>query len=494
MKLEHKALPPFSHLLPRILNVGLNSGMRLLSSKGYTLTDITRDRVVSDLFVRGCHKGYDSVQKMIGSIALDIERRVQEKQRELKRARQIRAETTDVEEIILILQDRQLVLRRILDTILFSMVGRQEWVIRRLGEEKLKRIDPSVVRRTLELASARNRENPLRFSLVSDLTTIVHIGDLMEVEWSPEKGKQWRLIEVKEGKVNWRIHEIIEENHTSTPIQKAEEILNTLGPHALRQAERMAKQQIRMGELRQLLSTDRGIDFKTKQEIALSREVVTPENYYKEIKTVVQNATERGIAAESVDGCLHLFAVRDDLLPDKLSVAHSIYHMANPELPCRLLAGDPYEEELNALVSMKAPVVDLVDLTMRSQCGYPLFLLFSPQENTLLDLITGRILLFAQFDIEAFIQMAASKGLQMSPITGKEAKELKGISKEIPGCPDAWGISVQKGDAAPLTLLVGFFSRVYYYFTRPSELQKLARTWPDEESNVKKNDLSESGA
>ncbi len=485
MKLEHKELPPFVPLLPKILKVAFHSGTRFLESKGLSLIDIDSNPIAKDTFVRGCHQGYDRAQRRIGDLVIDLARRIRFKNQQLKQLRQKRSDLArEVHVQIRVLQDRQLILRRILDTILFTIVGPNEWVLRRLGEETIKKTDPKVLRRMLEIAFSRNRESPYRFSLIADLTTIVHLGDLIEVEWSEKTGKQWHLIEVKEGEVNWKISEIVTDRQAWTPIQKAEKILNTLGSHALKQAERMAKQQIRLAELGKILETDKGVDFKTKQEIVLSPDVIKVEDYSEEISKVVEGATDLGVAGETIDGCLHLLAVRADFMPDEFSVAHGIFHLANPEEPCRFLEKDQFYKEVKAVTSMKAPVVDLVDLTMKSQCGYPIFLCSGIPENRILDLIAGQVRIFAQFDLEAFMRIAARYGLPMSPVVGREAQRLEKISKEIPGCPGAWGIRVENESGHPQTLLVGFFSRPFYYFTRPSELLRLAQSFPEEDSTL----------
>jgi len=56
------------------------------------------------------------------------------------------------------------------------------------------RIDPEVLKHTVEVATERNREDRMRFSIVADLTTPVQIGDLVEIDRSKEP-RSWRVIE-----------------------------------------------------------------------------------------------------------------------------------------------------------------------------------------------------------------------------------------------------------------------------------------------------------
>ena len=62
-----------------------------------------------------------------------------------------------------------------------------------------------------DIAHQRNREDRLKFNVVCDLTTAVHIGDLVEVDRTNLTKPSWRVVELKEGKMNAVLSSTIEE-------------------------------------------------------------------------------------------------------------------------------------------------------------------------------------------------------------------------------------------------------------------------------------------
>src|ERR1700693_888995 len=129
---------------------------------------------------RSCHYGYELTQRGVGSLVVELEERIRKEEREIRELRRIRDGQVDSKiEIVRILGLRQLVLRRLIDDLLCTMLNNHTWVLKRLiSQQAIRRIDPQVLRRTLDVVVERNRENRMRFALILDLTTFAHIGDL----------------------------------------------------------------------------------------------------------------------------------------------------------------------------------------------------------------------------------------------------------------------------------------------------------------------------
>ena len=53
------------------------------------------------------------------------------------------------------------------------------------GSDEIRPIDPKVLARTLGVASSRNQQSGYNFAVVSDLSTVVQIGDLFEISFRP---------------------------------------------------------------------------------------------------------------------------------------------------------------------------------------------------------------------------------------------------------------------------------------------------------------------
>lgn len=311
MNLEHADLPNFEPFLKQVLNIAFTSGVKALRSKGLRLQDIKIDEAAMKVFVRGCHYGYDKAQQRIGAqvLALDSQiRRERERLKELRRQHDANAKTAAL--LLRILQDRQLVLRRIIDTIVYSIVAPDDWIMRRLGDDDPRSIDPRVLDRTLRYANLKNEESRYRFAVVSDLTTLVHMGDLFEVSWLPGEGKNWKIIELKEGHVNSLLSGMLGEKAGELSQDDIEKIERVLGKDAVRQAQRMQRQSESRRQFSKLVTTDRGVDFRTKREVRLSSEVTVVEDYEGDVHEIVEQAATKGYGSTSIDGCLHLIAVK----------------------------------------------------------------------------------------------------------------------------------------------------------------------------------------
>jgi hypothetical protein len=120
---------------------------------------------------------------------------------------------------------------------------------------------------------------------------------------------------------------------------------------------------------------------------------------------------------------------------------------------------------------------------MKAQLGCPLFLW--RDKEAVLDLLAGRTRLFVQLDLGEFFELAAQHGVSMTWITGKEAEQLKTISREIPGSPHAWGIRAQLPDGSSQDLLLGFVGRTVVDLTPPRELLRMMKRLPEQLSKMK---------
>jgi len=119
------------------------------------------------------------------------------------------------------------------------------------------------------------------------------------------------------------------------------------------------------------------------------------------------------------------------------------------------------------------PFVDLVTHSMMVRWSYPAFIwMLEPEE--LFDVVMGRVLIFAQFDIHDFVSRVEALGFKTSWITGKHAAEMKPFGGPIPGSPNAWALRVEAGDFST-DYLVGFFGRLFTELMTPGDLLRMVR-------------------
>jgi hypothetical protein len=208
-------------------------------------------------FIRGVHTGYDQAQRTIGFHAVEWERQIRDIER--FKTTEARSAHADLDAKINLLRNRQLVFRRVLDAILFSITGHELQILRRMKvDDKIHRIDPDVVETTLVEAGRLNRESRYRFNLVCDLTTIIQVGDLIQVDKSGSD-TTWRIIELKSGRVNTELKGYFDRETTALDEPALKEIEAKLGRHAVSQAKRMERQMFRADQVVSMAKTDRAI-------------------------------------------------------------------------------------------------------------------------------------------------------------------------------------------------------------------------------------------
>lgn len=475
-------LPPFKPTLLSIVKMAFTAGLQALSSRGQTLEAIRKDRIARDRFLRGCHRGYDKAQQRIGAEVLALQQHIEAAERELARLRQLkdpnRVKTYDR---ITVLRNRQLALRRIIDAVLHVITNFDTWILRRLLlEDRPHDIDKKVLQKTLDVAERRNGANRLRFSLVADLSTIVQIGDLVEISFD-SGGRRWKVIELKEGRINEILSGMLGSAEADGP-EIERRVETTLGKEALKQARRMRRQMHRLSEFHRIITTDRGSDPRTNVPIVITGDRFLTENYLDAIGRIVRSARTTGFGAASIPGGIHLVALRRDRVARDYigAVNHVFFHMRYPDRACTLNeGGNRTLEELHDMGDGSV-FVDLVAHSMHAQWGTPVYFWLKPDETP--DLVVGDVRIFAQFDANAFFALAAKEGIQLSWVTGRQAEILKKerVSREIPGSPGAWGINAVLPDGSKQTLLAGFIARAIADLTTPRQLIDSIKMHPEQ--------------
>ena len=476
MILDLPGLAAFETLLRKLHTCAFTGGIEALASRGLTMKDIERDQAAHARFIRGCHQGYDRAQRGIAAALIEWEQTRRDAAAllsEHRRNRDARAAGALLQERVL--ANRMLVLRRLADSLIFTMVGFNPWIVKRFMAQKHTRpIDPLVLQRIVEYASRLNAESRYFFALVSDLTTIIDVGDLLRIDRTPGAGSKWTLIEVKEGRANAIISEIIQDAKAADD-EQMNRVRAEFGEHGVRQARRMIRQQLRLQEVDKILTSDTGIDLVTNRKIFLSPEVYEAEDYVRALHHVIKSAREKGIGVSTVDSCLRIVAVKVDELGRNAAmtgVAHLFYHWSNPAAACALPDKKGFTAEVDPATAR--PFVDLVAHSMIVRWSYPAFIwMLEPEE--LFDVVMGRVLIFAQFDIQDFVSRVEALGFKTNWITGKQAAEMKPFGGPIPGSPNAWALRVEAGDSR-VDYLVGFFGRLFTELMTPGDLLRMVRS------------------
>lgn len=335
--LEHPQLAPFEPILRQLWTLVFEKGIEALQNANLLrdpkdlLSVIEANASANRRLIRGCHYGWDLAQRKICELVIDYELDIRKLKQELKESlrNRNREEIESKKRLIHCVETRQVVLRRLADTILYHLFKMQNWIPRRMMlEYRIHDIEPCTLRKTIEIATDLNREERLDFHLAADLTTTVHVGDLVKVSFA-SKPPKWSLIELKEGKMNALLSDIIEKGGEGLRDEHITKIRDQFGSKAVSQAQRMIRQQDRHREVMRAVETDEGIDIMHNIPIKLKPDEVEIDEYRETVGNLCEKARTEGVAVSIVDGCFRLVAVNDTNYEKlgRMGVAHLLYHL-----------------------------------------------------------------------------------------------------------------------------------------------------------------------
>ena len=362
------------------------------------------------------------VQSVIGVTCAELMRKEKKLSEEIKRFRRERSDAlTDIEEQAEAVQNRLAILRRLMDGILWVLLP-GSWIFKHLVfQSRSGTSDPDELMKLVVIATKQNQESKRELHIVTDLTNLVQLGDIIRIRWD-EDGFYLRVQEIKTGQVNYKIEDLILAQKGTLSQADLDQLEIELGPSARTQATRMLKQRERfkqiekMGQPYVLPESHRGD--KVLQALAEAGKPAGMATYLTLLPNLIAHARKNGISVLDIDGCLFLVGVSDKgmkMLGDVKQLPHWLYHIKHPDLECR-------REEIEAL-KKEYPLINLAAHNMNyAMSRSPL--IWYPKD-LVLDVVMGRILVYAQFDLDVFFQMAADANIQLSLITGKETAEGK---------------------------------------------------------------------
>lgn len=307
-----------------------------------------------------------------------------------------------IEEEIKNLEFIELIYRNLMNSIVWQIFGTKREVIARhyLEEVGSKSLYGEGFEAVLKAAEKIN-EDPLKFALISDLSTNIQIGDL--VIWTPDG---FEIIEVKTGEKNKQAIDLLK-FYQVNELDPSERVGLMPEGHFKDQLMRMLKQKETNKKTAEIINNDEGVYQKDDNATIHLRESFHEETtYHNVLGDLIKNSEEKDWAFTSVDGILNVGVYRNDW---------RVY-------------GKKTLEELNGY-----PVFDLMGTLTVDVCE-PIFMKPFPDE-VLLDIAFGKIKVFIGIDYNKLIEFANDIGLSLRWSTTKEfAKITEGLpmkSKEV---------------------------------------------------------------
>ena len=405
-------------------------------------------------FMRACHRGYEKAQDSI-----------------LKKIIELRSNPhlPDYEKTF-----RELVYRRIIDAIAWTILKTETHVIRRfILHDQAPKFDPNVVIEIRKTAEKLNKESRLTFALLADLTTFIHVADILRID--SRKGKI-SLIEIKSGRVNEILLSELEKYESKPESLKLLRDNRTIPEKYLAQAERILKQKIRLGQIKTVLSSDKGIDIKLDIPIRLLDPLIIKDTYDEILDDICVRAKESRIGIATIQSCIHIGVgfSENEIEARKMAERAALYaiHRQIEQPPPGLL--DVRKEFLEIMPEKEFyKGFDLL-LTNLFSIGCRPFPLWNINRGHLPSLVERKMFIFSIFDLPGFITIGRSIGLEIGLSSQREATRLAQEygAKNFPG----WGgrvIQVGFGKEGTMKMGWGMLIRLINDLDTPLQFMKL---------------------
>jgi len=442
----------FAEEYSRLLKGAFESGSRRVSlpKERAALEAFLMDPKQRRHFLSGCHRGFEKVQNRIVRLLQQMEDDATVPSHEKNY--------------------RTMLLRKVIDGIAMQQLSWKTWWVRRLALHDVAPATPmDVIQEALQAANELNMQSRQTFALVADLSTFIHVADLLRVDFRGPVPTV-SLIELKSGRVNEMLMTQLEKYNPREESLKLVEGDSGIPERYKVQARRMLRQRIRVSQIQEILATDQGTDPGLKLPIRLTETELEEESYDLLLNDLCAQAKEDGVAAGCVDRCIHLGVgfsrepeVAKSLAIDALHYA-IVRHLMEPPGGFSIVL-----EEVKSVVPKKElfKVIDLVHSNLVSVPCRPL-VLWGIERDNLMSLVTGKLFAVAALDVSGFLWLGRQVGLDISLSTRREASQTAQElgSSNVP----TWGgrtIIVSEGK-----LLSGFFSRFFNDLARPLPVLK----------------------
>jgi hypothetical protein len=434
----------------RIFRMALHSGAANVPLRGKSPETAFLNRSHQKRFLQSCHRGYDKAQKHTVEV--------------MGRISALTAISADEKD------HWQLLLRKIIDGVTVALFRAESHVIRRLSfHRRPPKISFETLRQTLESATALNSKSRLTFALVADLTTFVHVCDIIQIDFRRDQ-RRVSMIELKSGKVN---ELLLKQLESYTP---SRESIATISADPLvaeskyrPQAERILRQKLRLRQIQEVLATDAGTDIATNHPIRLSSEEVRGAVYDKMLNDLLNRARDEGAAAGVVNYCVHIGVGHSDQFERASRRALSALRFG-----IRTCLEKPPEGLVNVVAEMKAAIPEhelfktseLLSSNLAAMNSRP-FTVWGIEPTNLMSFVKSEFVVLSAFDVSAFVWLARRCGLNMRLSTRKIATQQaqKIGSVNVP----TWGNRALYWNAGPAQIFVssGFISRLINDLTNP---------------------------
>ncbi len=443
----------FERELKKLIYYVREYGIQHLSFPRSELGRIRDDNAIAEEFLTQVHKGFYLAQERVIELlrkVINEQKRAKSDIAEARRNRdkpavkslQAKRDTAHYQECIL---------RRVIDTIVWTLCNRELATIRRLYmEQEPIDITDSNLDSELSFLDRYKQSHPAGFALISDLSMIVQVGDIITKDISEGMG----IVELKEGRVNERVFEIMSEYRENHCDHYLASTLSAEGEKVSEQFFRSAKQLHKEMLTVKILNEGHGEDPQSGKAVTVVESKLELATFNPVFCDVIKRASQKGRAAQTIQGCLTIVA---------FDTTHPAVGAVEPgDVPLDRPSKDKKKTEEDTSIRSMDLRQTLIDPTTRPLFLYPL------SENSISDIAMERTIVKFYLDVPAWLQMFKDHGFTVRMLGRKETARIK--QQEDHGTQilevDGRGVEIQKGKYKSL-LGAGLLARMFTCLNTP---------------------------
>ena len=422
--------------------------MKLVCRHGIDIHVPDRDNHLSMQYFRNkVHEGWKKAQDMAcGELLkyLDEKSQILAKIKERNRNKQKEA-AKSLKDAMAVIDSRIRRIQYVFNTIPWTIFGMQDYVVRRFYRgESQNNISRKSLGELYEVSDEFNRRES-DVAIMCDLTTFMHVGDLLIVGTVDGKDRI-SLAEVKQGKKNSEMLNILRSYDESGCDRFLHHATRDFDESDRKQFIRILNQKAAMAQVQETLETDKGVDLSTGQPIRLSGDgKYVPSTYCEKINEAYETLNQdQEWAIGDVDGCLFFGMYKGKMLPAGRFMFDSWMDISEIKGPIVSYASSFYTDTARPILTQ--PISgDLID-----------------------DLLTGKIVIYICVDFSKLVHECSKVGVPARLASKKDSAKMYAKSQQ--GVMyDGQMITVGSDDGA-MFLGGGAFHRMVYNFNMPIDL------------------------
>lgn len=354
------------------------------------------------------HEGFKKAQLFIIEKLLAIQSTLGELTETLKehRVNREKDKAQTIQKRIGDLVHQERVYRRVADSIAWQMFHAHTHYPRRLFNERefSHSLSSSNLDHALNIVEELHKADPYCFALLSDITSFIGVGDILLRNRSGIK-----IIELKDGKVNQEIKEIINnEDNFGSLSNDLDDLISLInkehGYKKAKQAERMMRQSIRMQNAAMNINRGLGVDLQTEEKYFLHNLVSSTKSFrpllIETIKTVFGSNEDE--CHSFVEGCLYLGVYKGKFLERGKEI---------------------FQEVIYSMAGTSLPIIDFVESGLTDQLAQPIFIL-PLSRDIIVSLVLQKIKVYMAIDFDRLIELFKDTGMDAGWVSRSETERV----------------------------------------------------------------------